>query len=137
MWRRRSSPESESWSDASRAVLHWLVSVAVWVLVNAAIAAGVMAGLFIMFANANFDGFFIEARHLAQHYLDAPAAARMDFERIVEVAFALVFTAICFLRLETLRQVRAAAKGSLRPDGNGSRPILLRIDERQGGHVAD
>lgn len=137
MWWCRSFPGAESWSDASRAVLHWLVSVAVWLLVNAAIAAGVMAGLFIMFANANFDAFFTEARHLAQHYLDAPAAARKDFERIVEVTFVLVFTGICLMRLEALRQVRAAAKGSLPPGVNGSGPLLPRTNERQGGHVAD
>lgn len=110
MWRRRSSTEAERWSDTAGSALHWLVSVAVWVLLNAAIAAGIMAGLFILFANANFDAFFIEARHLAQHYLDAPAAARVDFERIVELTFVLVFTGICLMRLGALRQVSTAAK---------------------------
>lgn len=114
MWRRRFTPGAESWSDAAGEALHGLVSIAVWLLVNAAIAAGVMAVLFIMFANANFETFFVEARHLAQHYLDAPAVARMDFERIVEFTFVLVFTGVCLMRLGALRQVRTATKGPRR-----------------------
>lgn len=134
---RRSFPGAKIWSDAASAALHGLVSLAVWLLVNAAITAGVMAVLFIMFANARFETFFVEARHLAQHYLDAPVAARMDFARIVEFTFVLVFTGICLMRLEALRQMRAAPKGSLPTDGSGSRQLLPRVDERQGGHVAD
>lgn len=89
--------------DAGAKALYWLVSVAVWLLVNVAVTAGVLAVLFIMFANASFEGFFLEVRNLADHYLGAPMAVRLDFEQLVAFSFAFNFAVVSLCRLSAFR----------------------------------
>lgn len=90
--------------DGAGTALFWFVSVVLWCLVNVAVTVGLFAVLFVMFANADFEGFFVEVGNLANHYLAAPPAARLDFEQLVALAFLGKFVIVCFCRLPALRR---------------------------------
>jgi len=90
-------------TDGAGKALFWVVSVVLWCLVNVAVTVGLFAVLFVMFANANFEGFFVEVGNLANHYLAAPPAARLDFEQLVALAFLGKFIIVCLCRLSALR----------------------------------
>lgn len=84
--------------------LFWLLCIALWIMVNLAVSVGLFTVLFVMFANADFERFFVEIGNLASHYLAAPAAARLDFEQLVGVVFAGLFILVCLCRLSALRR---------------------------------
>lgn len=95
--------------DRRSSFFYWTIALGAWAFVNALAALGLLIGLFILMANASFEGFFREGLNLSQHYLSAPRAARAEFAMVVFVAFDLVFAVLCLSRLSALRHAAALA----------------------------
>lgn len=79
---------------------YWLLTVTAWMLVNVLVAVGAAAMLFALMANWTWHGLFVELAGLARHFLDAPMAARRDFEGL---ATKLLFAAIVLTSLARFR----------------------------------
>ena len=92
----------------------WVLSIAAWLGVNVLCALGMLAGLFVLLANANWERFFQESGNLAAHYLAAPQAARADFQQLVRGMLGAAVLAISAARLITLR-------AGLRSEGTGEK----------------
>lgn len=79
---------------------YWLLTVTAWMSVNILVAVGAVAMLFALMANWTWHGLFIELAGLARHFLDAPIAARRDFEGL---ATKLLIVAILITSLARFR----------------------------------
>lgn len=88
---------------------YWTIALTAWAFVNALAALGLLIGLFILMANASFEGFFREGLNLSQHYLSAPHAARAEFATLIFAVFDLFFAVLCLSRLSALRHAAAPA----------------------------
>jgi len=76
--------------------------------VNALAGLGLIAVLFIMLANGSWEGFFHEGGNLASHFLDASAASRAEFVRIVVWIFGSAVAVLGWARFGALRAALAS-----------------------------
>ncbi len=116
----RMEPTRSPRSSRRSAFFYWTIALGAWAFINALAALGLLIGLFILMANASFEGFFREGLNLSQHYLSAPHAARAEFAMVVFVAFDLVFAVLCLSRLSALRGSRASSGPGARPSSDCS-----------------
>jgi hypothetical protein len=85
-----------------RRLLIITVRLALWATINLLVALGLATSLFILFANACFSGFFIEARNLASHYLAAVTSAQAQFQHVTLGLGVLVWLLVCLMRIDSL-----------------------------------
>lgn len=88
---------------------YWLLTVTAWMSVNILVAVGAVAMLFALMANWTWHGLFIELAGLARHFLDAPIAARRDFEGLATklLIVAILITSLARFRVLLLALVVA------------------------------
>ena len=88
---------------------YWLLTIATWLLVNVLAGVGAVTLLFMLMANGTWHGLFVEAGGLARHFLDAPLAARRDFECLAAEVLISAVALTCAVRFHALRTDLAAA----------------------------
>lgn len=93
----------------------WALSLAAWLALNLLAAIGILALLFALLANASWAGFFREGGNLATHFLAAPPASQLTFERLV-MGLLLVFA--CLVSLSRLTSLRAALHSAADTDAD-------------------
>lgn len=91
-------------------VAFWALSVTSWMAVNVLAGLGLIAVLFIMLANGSWEGFFHEGGNLASHFLDASAASRAEFERLVVWIFGSAVAVLGWARFGALRAALASSQ---------------------------
>lgn len=89
-------------------VAFWALSVTSWMAVNVLAGLGLITVLFIMLANGSWEGFFHEGGNLASHFLDAPAASRAEFERLVVWILGSAVVVLGWARFGALRAALVA-----------------------------
>lgn len=111
---RRGTPSMQPSHGRGAAAAYWVIAVSAWCALNGLAALGLLALFFILFANANFEGFFREGGNLAAHYLAATPAARASFQHIIAWLFAGAFVLLAAMRARALaEELRSSA--AIRP----------------------
>ncbi|MBW8754558.1 MAG: hypothetical protein JF595_10475 [Sphingomonadales bacterium] len=83
-------------------IAHRLTTVLSWCALNGLAALGLVVLVFILFANASFEGFFREGMGLSAHYLAAAPAVRASFQHLVGWLFAGAFVLLAAMRARGL-----------------------------------
>lgn len=89
-------------------IVYWLLSGLAWLCVNTLAGVGAVVLLFVLMANATWQGLFTELAGLSRHFLDAPAASRAAFEGL---AARLILAAVTLISLSRWSALRAALRG--------------------------
>ena len=101
------------------AAAYTLLAVTGWLASNALLTMGVLAALFILFANATAEGFFTEAGNLAARFLAADASKRTVFMDGLAMAAASVFLTFCLARSMPMRALARSIYQLCRPNASG------------------